>query len=530
MKIGIVVTVNQASGGIYQYTASILEELHRWDTDDEFIIFIWPGNSLPFDKFIGPQWKIETMDHDILSRSEDIQPYLTGDGLDLSRPGVNARAQDFFSMHRINLLIYPAPQTLSFECGIPYIMAIHDLQHRLQPEFPEVSAGQIWKSREYLFRNGVRYARGILVVSKVGKEDVLNFYGDYIAKDQVYPLPFLPFYRHGDKEISEAGKQQIRKKYNLPNDFLFYPAQFLLHKNHSRLIHAVHILQAVHKVAVTLVLVGDNSAGIEGRDLVYKNAMILAEQLGVKNLVHYLGYVPDEDMAFLYSMAKALTMPTFFGPTNIPFLEAWSFGCPIVTSDIRGIREQVGDAGILVNPEDASSLAVAILQIRTDENLRQVLVEKGYRRLKRYTPVDFAHKLYAIVNDARDRIEVDTLASTLNQQGEALFNKGDIDGALIAFTKAIEIAPSFAIAHNNLGVLYWQTGEAQKAVEHFANALEINPNDRDTILNCGELFKCLEKIEDAKNIYLSYLQKNPNDEEIAKALADLKAKGTIYAK
>jgi len=532
MKIGIVVTVNQDSGGIYQYTASILEALYRWDTDGEFIIFIWPGNSLPLDKFIGPQWKIEIMDPGILSRSEDIQPYLTGDGLDLSRPGVNARARDFFSMHRINLLIYPAPQTLSFECGIPYIMAIHDLQHRLQPEFPEVSAGQIWKSREYLFRNGVRYALGILVDSKVGKEDVLTFYGEHISSEHVYILPFLPAHRLCEDGITDDQKETVRKRYQLPERYLFYPAQFWLHKNHSRLIHAIHQLRVRYKADTPLILVGSNSGGPkeEARELVFQNSMFLAEQLGVRDLVHYLGYVPDEDMPVLYSMATALTMPTFFGPTNIPVLEAWELSCPVLTSDIRGIREQVGDVGILANPKDASSLAAAILQIWTDENLRQVLVEKGYRRLKRYTPVDFTHKLYAIVNDAHDRIEVDTLASTLNQQGENLFNKGNVEEALSAFTKAIEINPNYATAHKNVGVLYWQIGEIQKAVDHFGKALEIDPNDRDTILNWGEAFKSLKKNEDAAAIYASYLERNPHDREIARALTELETGKRVVGK
>jgi hypothetical protein len=62
----------------------------------------------------------------------------------------------------IELMLYPTPQTRSFEIGLPYIMAIHDLQHRLQPHFPEVSADGEWEYREYLFRNGARRAQLVL--------------------------------------------------------------------------------------------------------------------------------------------------------------------------------------------------------------------------------------------------------------------------------------------------------------------------------------------------------------------------------
>ncbi|MDP3014356.1 MAG: glycosyltransferase, partial [Candidatus Subteraquimicrobiales bacterium] len=123
--------------------------------------------------------------------------------------------------------------------------------------------------------------------------------------------------------------------------------------------------------------------------------------------------------------------------------------------------------------------------------------------------------------------EVWNRANEINRQGEDSFTKGDVEGALSAFLKAVEIAPNFAPAHNNLGVLYWQTGDLQKAVDHFARALKIDPDDRDTILNCGELFKSLEKIEDAKNIYSSSLRENPDDNEVAQALADLQDKGVI---
>ena len=74
---------------------------------------------------------------------------------------------------------------------------------------------------------------------------------------------------------------------------------------------------------------------------------------------------------------RALVMPTFFGPTNIPILEAWAFGCPVLTSDIRGIREQVGDAAVLVNPRSVEAIADGIYRLWTDENLGRMLGERG---------------------------------------------------------------------------------------------------------------------------------------------------------
>jgi len=112
-------------------------------------------------------------------------------------------------------------------------------------------------------------------------------------------------------------------------------------------------------------------------------------------------------------------------------------------------------------------------------------------------------------------------AHSLNEKGEELFNNGDHSGAMSAFTKAIEAAPGYATAYNNLGVLLWQEGEAQKASEYFAKALSIDPDDRDTILNCGKILAVSQSIEDAKKLLSSYLEKHPHDDEISHLLVSL---------
>jgi glycosyltransferase involved in cell wall biosynthesis len=130
----------------------------------------------------------------------------------------------------------------------------------------------------------------------------------------------------------------------------------------------------------------------------------MSAKLGLDEQIHYLGYVPDQDMSALYAEAAALLMPTFFGPTNIPVLEAWAFGCPVVTSDIRGVREQADDAAILVDPASAESIADGICRIWTDATLAGHLAELGRKRLSQYTPDDYQGRLMSVLDDARARI------------------------------------------------------------------------------------------------------------------------------
>ncbi|MDO8684434.1 MAG: glycosyltransferase family 1 protein, partial [Armatimonadota bacterium] len=311
----------------------------------------------------------------------------------------NPEMSQWFRQLDVDLMFYTAPNTLSFETKLPYVMAIHDLQHRLQPEFPEVSADGEWERREYMFRNGARYATLLLADSEVGKEDILNFYGPFgVTADRVKVLPFLPAC-YLTSDVSEGERQRVQAVYNLPENYLFYPAQFWPHKNHARIIKALGLLKRGHNLKIPLVLAGSHTGNI--RESIFNEVVSLASKLGIEKEIRCLGYVPDSDMSSLYGGAVALVMPTFFGPTNIPVLEAWSLGCAVLTSDIRGIREQVGDAAIRVDPKSVEAIADGIYRLWTDEDLRCSLIERGRQRLAAYTADDYGRRLIEIVENAR---------------------------------------------------------------------------------------------------------------------------------
>jgi glycosyltransferase involved in cell wall biosynthesis len=128
-----------------------------------------------------------------------------------------------------------------------------------------------------------------------------------------------------------------------------------------------------------------------------------AGEEGASDLIHVVGYVEDDLMAPLYAGSRGVLLPTFFGPTNIPILEAWAFGVPVLTSDLRGIREQCGDAAILVDPSSVEAIAEGILSLWSDERRRQRLVSAGTKRLARYGRGDYVARLSAIIEDAGRR-------------------------------------------------------------------------------------------------------------------------------
>jgi glycosyltransferase involved in cell wall biosynthesis len=302
---------------------------------------------------------------------------------------------------RVDFLLLPGPSMIGFQSGVPYVMAVHDLQHRLHPEFPEVSANGEWEEREFLFKNGIEHALTVLVDSEIGREDVLDCYGEVVSAEHIQVLPFLPA-SYLDTAAAASRAVSVRDRLGLPERYLFFPAQFWPHKNHLRVVQALARIRSERRVDVNVVMCG--SAADALRASVLDEVRRTAVEEGVGDLIRVLGYVEDDVMGPLYVASRGVLLPTFFGPTNIPILEAWAFGVPVLTSDLRGIREQCGDAAILVDPTSVRAIADGMYSLWSDDRLRGELVSAGTKRLARYGRGDYIARLSAIVGDAARRV------------------------------------------------------------------------------------------------------------------------------
>ncbi|WP_435124011.1 glycosyltransferase family 4 protein [Halobaculum sp. D14] len=385
VRLGVVVTADSSYGGAYQYTRTVIQALESSPYTPRYFYFDenWEDSAL-----YGERWERLSVPEQALRYGAS--KLFERTGVD---PAVLGSARKALSPTLLrydpDLTLYPTPSPMAFEVGFDYLMAIHDLQHRINPQFPEVSAGGEYRHREYLFGRGSEHAAGILADSETGKQDVVRFYD--VDESAVHVLPFVPpdYLDDAGNEVDDDLAEQ------LPDEYLFYPAQYWEHKNHVRLLEAVATLRDERGIETPLVLVG-------GEKNAYEDVQSAIDQNDLGDLVHQLGYVENEAMYTLYTQATALVMPTFFGPTNIPVLEAFKLGCPVITSDVHGIPEQVGDAGLLVDPESATDIADAVERLWTDESLQQRLAERGRERAETYTRDDF-----------RDRL-VDAISASLN--------------------------------------------------------------------------------------------------------------------
>jgi len=416
MRIGLLPYLDPTGGGTYQHSLNVLRAVRQIGegSDDEFLVLARDlgearraGVAAAGHRLYPVSWRGEIANRvrrllgpghvRALLRSLRREPHVIADPDAVSlKPRLTGR----FRRLGLDLVYYPTLDPLAFEVDVPAIVTIHDLQAVLQPEMPDfVGQTTPW---EYLLRNSVRRALLLVVDSEVGREDVLGAYGHLgLTADRVRILPYLPAPYLAD-EPPERAAARVRDAYRLPERFVFYPAQFWPHKNHRRLIEAIALLRRRTGSEVALVLCGGH--GGELRERTFAEFCARAAELGVADLVHYLGYVPDRDMAGLYRAAAALIFPTFFGPTNIPVVEAWSCGCPVLTSDIRGVREHAGDAAILADPASVDALAAALGRLWTEPGLRAHLIACGHARLAAYGADDFRRRLAGILDEAKARL------------------------------------------------------------------------------------------------------------------------------
>lgn len=425
MRIGVIASVDAAGGGVSQYSTTFIQALAELGLPDELILFYPEGGKLAAELRSLPLEIIEVPPDRTASASlrraawrhlphswrrlvcrlvyrERPEEHMHETGRQKDDLLVDAAWARWFRRLDLDLMLYPQPDKRSFQLGIPYVAAVHDLEHRLHPEFPEVSEGGLWEAREYLFSNCIRNAELVLTDSEVGRRQVIECYGGPgVTADKIRPLPFLPAsYLRADLSADE--RQRVRALYNLPESYLFYPAQFWLHKNHQRLVEALATL-SVEGLRPHLVLAGSHTHRM--REATFQAVIRTAKRLNVLDQIMYLGYVPDEDMSGLYGGAACLVMPSLFGPTNIPVVEAFGLGCPVVTSDTPGMREQSGDAAVYVDPLSVDSIAAGIRRILREPGLSQELVRRGRVRAASYTRADYMARLLQVLNDAKQGLQ-----------------------------------------------------------------------------------------------------------------------------
>ncbi|WP_225931166.1 glycosyltransferase family 4 protein [Leptolyngbya sp. 7M] len=287
----------------------------------------------------------------------------------------------------VDVLLYLS-QTYVPIMDIPYVAVVWDLAHRLHPYFPEVSNQGEWERRERGY--GIRLKRAVSLITgtKVGQTEIQQFYQIPEERIKVLPFPTPQFALDASNHCTDS----VLSKYQLPKNYLFYPAQFWPHKNHVGLLLAVKWLRDRYDLIFPVVFTGSD----KGNQTYVRQ---IVNDLNLSQQVHFLGFVSQDDLVSIYQNAFALTFLTFFGPDNLPPLEAFALKCPVIASEVPGAQEQLGDAALLVNPKSVEEIALAIKSLLEDDNLRETLIQRGLIKAAQWSTKDYAEGIFEILDD-----------------------------------------------------------------------------------------------------------------------------------
>ncbi|HTY58927.1 MAG TPA: glycosyltransferase family 1 protein, partial [Bacteroidota bacterium] len=282
-------------------------------------------------------------------------------------------------------VLHSTGNTLPLGTGIPAIVTLHDLQYRHYPA--NFATGR----RLYLqamIPVSLRRAARVICDSEYTRDDARAAFGlDQRKLCVVYAGGLTR------EELStQTDAESVRRRYGLVGPFLLSVGSSLPHKNLERMIEA--FASAAGSIPHAMVIVGP---GISDDSRLA--AALRATNLEAGGRIRRLGFVPRKDLPSLYAASDAFVFPSLFEGFGIPAVEAMQSGCPVICSRATSLPEIVGDAGLLIDPEDTGGFASAMRSVCSDPTLRERLREKGKARSALFSWEQMAEELRRIYHD-----------------------------------------------------------------------------------------------------------------------------------
>ena len=262
---------------------------------------------------------------------------------------------------------YTRPAVLP--CGS--VVTFHDMTFFL---FPELHTRTKRIFFPYAIRQSARHADALVAVSENTRRDAIRILG--ITPNRIFTTPSgisKDFHPIKDQTLLEGGRQY----YQLPAEFILYVGLIEPRKNIPMLLKAYARLVS-QSDPPPLVLVGRLG-------WMYEQVFQLVEQLELTNRVHIKGYIPAQNLPIVYNLAKLFVYPSTYEGFGFPVLEAMACGTPVITTAISAMLDNVGDAGLLIPPQDESALTNAIETLLSDIALRDHLSIVGRLRAAEFT-------------------------------------------------------------------------------------------------------------------------------------------------
>ena len=261
----------------------------------------------------------------------------------------------------------------------PYVMTVHDLLEHMARAREQ---NALWRS--LYFQTTKRVLAGaarIFAVSNFTRNEIEKLFE--IPADRIEVVYNAIDERFLRGHASAADRDLIARRYQVTYPFLLYAGRISPHKNVVRMIEAFSALKTelerdqAHP-DLKLIIIGDDLSG--NPDL--RRTVVRS---GVQNDVRFLGFIPIEVLRIFYDEAKVFVFPSLYEGFGLPPLEAMAHGTPVVTSNVTSLPEVVGNAAVLVNPENVFEIMRALHRVLMDQALRDRMKERGYLQAAKFS-------------------------------------------------------------------------------------------------------------------------------------------------
>jgi glycosyltransferase involved in cell wall biosynthesis len=281
--------------------------------------------------------------------------------------------------HRCDMLHIPHMFKTPRMAPCPYVVTVHDVLdfiYRRRDQSP-------WQMRLRLqmAQYALSHAQAIMAVSNSTKSDLQRLFG--LRSDRIHVAYNALDERLTGGPSTAEERQFIVERYQVTYPFLLYAGDIKPHKNVVKLIEAFSALKGELKKEgklpdLKLIIIGNEISSHPDM----RRTMV---RRGVQNDVRFLGFVPIEVLRTFYDVAQVFVFPSLYEGFGLPPLEAMAQGTPVVTSNTSSLPEVVGNAAILVNPENVFEIMHGLRKALLDEPLRETLRQRGYQQAARFS-------------------------------------------------------------------------------------------------------------------------------------------------
>ena len=271
---------------------------------------------------------------------------------------------------KLDVIHFPFQCFPIYNWNIPTLITLHDLQ---QEYFPDFFNEKQLKYRNIYYKKYAVECDHILVSFEHVKEDIVNFYNIPIEKLTVTDLGIDNRFKY----IDVIKKDNLFDKFNIKNNFIFYPAQTWRHKNHIKLLDALVILRDKYKRKIYLICTGN-------MDDNFKNIREHIDKKKLTEQVSFLGFVSIRELYSLYLYTDLIVIPTLYEAGSFPLIEAMSLRRPVICSNVTSLPETIGDNRFVFNPNNEEEMAKLILDMLENKELRSINIENSKKQVQRF--------------------------------------------------------------------------------------------------------------------------------------------------